>query len=40
MGGGMCDEGAGYRAVWMIYIPENLVIRAMRRYAGTGDLGG
>lgn len=34
----MCDE-ARYRTVWMIYIPEDLVIRAMRRYAGAGDLG-
>lgn len=33
----ICDE-ARYRTAWMIYIFEDLVIRAMRKYAGAGDL--
>lgn len=36
--GRMCDE-ARYRTVWMIYILEDLVIHAMRGYAGARDLG-
>lgn len=35
--GRICD-GARYRTAWMIYILEDLVIRAMRKYAGAGDL--
>jgi hypothetical protein len=35
--GRMHDE-ARYRTARMIYIPEDLVIRAMRKYTDAGDL--